>query len=166
MQIPKRKNDHLNEIKFDPNITQSKLDELQKDYDRMIIKVRPKLSAEVKRLAELGDFSENAEYQLAKGKLRGLNNRAENIKFRIDHAKIIKPNNDTSRVSLGHFVTIKKGGIEKTYQILGSFETNPTSGSISDSSPLGSELLNKKVGDNFSMVINDKKTNIKIVAIK
>jgi len=166
MQVPKRKSEQKVQKKFDPVITQAKFNELEKDYQKMVKIIRPKLAAEVERLGQLGDFSENAEYQIAKGKLRGLNNRIDEIKYRIDHAQVIEPSQDTSQVRLGHFVTIEKNGEQKTYQILGSLETNPGAGAISASSPLGKELLGGSVGDVVEVKIGEQIQKYKIIKIK
>lgn len=161
-----RKSEDKKPKPFDPIITLDKLKELQANLDKMISIIRPKLINEVERLGQMGDFSENAEYQIAKGKLRGLNNRIDIIKHRIDHSEVIKPDKDTSRVKLGHFVTLERSGKQTTYQILGSFETNPSTGSISASSPLGSALMNKMVGDFAEIKVKDKIIKHKIVKIK
>lgn len=166
MRMPIRKSEDKRPKSFDPKITDKKLKELQANLDRMLNIVRPKLIKEVERLGQMGDFSENAEYQIAKGKLRGLNNRIDIIKHRIDHSEVIKPSKDTSTVKLGHYVTLESNGKQKTYQILGSFETDPESGSISDSSPLGSALIGKKLGEYVEFAVRDKVVRHKITEIK
>ena len=71
MQIPYRKPGKYQLAKQDHIMTKKKYIEIEADLARMYAQ-RPKMAQEVSRLAENGDFSENAEYQLAKGKLRGL----------------------------------------------------------------------------------------------
>jgi len=74
MRVPIRKPDKYLPVRPDPKMTRAKFDKLEADLERMK-KIRPHLAAEVKRLAAMGDFSENAAYQIAKGSLRGLNQR-------------------------------------------------------------------------------------------
>jgi predicted RNase H-like nuclease (RuvC/YqgF family) len=74
MQVPIRKKETYVKPKPDPYLTEEKFQELQRKLESLK-KRHPGLSAEVKRLAEMGDFSENAGYQLAKGRLRALNQR-------------------------------------------------------------------------------------------
>ncbi len=51
-------------------------------------------------------------------------------------------------IQVGSTVTIQEEGNEpETYTIVGAAEANPAAGRISNESPLGKSLLNKKVGD-------------------
>mgnify|MGYP001616668602 CR=1 FL=1 len=66
----------------------------------------------------------------------------------------------------GHKVTVLCDKKEKIYQILGSAETDPKKGIISQNSPLGIALLGKKVGDIISMKLKDKIAEYKIIKIE
>jgi transcription elongation factor GreA len=164
MQLPKRKPGKYAHTKHDPLITQGTLDALEKKLT-MLKNKRPKAAAEVARLAELGDFSENVEYQMAKGRLRGINSRILKLEYEINHAEIIEPNKHSDTAEIGHRVTVSSDGVEKTYHILGSTETNPTQGIISHNSPLGGALLGKTVGSTFQIEIGGKKKEYTIIAI-
>jgi transcription elongation factor GreA len=164
MQLPKRKPGKYAHTKHDPLVTQSTLEALEKKLATLKHK-RPKAAAEVARLAELGDFSENVEYQMAKGRLRGINSRILKLEYEINHAEIIEPNKHSDAVEIGHRVTVVSDGVEKTYHILGSTETNPTKGIISHNSPLGGALLGKMVGSTFSIEIGGKKKEYTVIAI-
>ena len=168
MQVPIRKSESKRVFaKPDHHLTEAKFLELQNKLIRLKER-RPRLAEEVKRLAEMGDFSENAGYQLAKSRLRGINQRILDIEDLLSRAEIIKPIINNGKIQLGNFVTIKNLETEKnkTYQLLGSAETNPLSGVISHNSPLGSALLNKQAGEIISLEINDKKISYKIIEIK
>ena len=166
MRIPIRKSENKKIAEQDPFITQAKHDNLKADHDRMLSR-RPSLSKEVARLAELGDFSENAEYQMAKGKLRGLNHRMLVIEEALKHCQIIKSNKKTDKVRLGHKVTVEINGKTKTFQILGSTETNPSAGVISQNSPIGEALLGEKVGEVVKVSLeNNKSIQYKIIKIE
>ena len=54
-------------------------------------KTQPQAAAEVSRLAELGDFSENVEYQLAKGRLRSIINTILKLENQLRNAVLIEP---------------------------------------------------------------------------
>lgn len=166
MQVPYRKPGKYSQIKQDPMLTAEKAKELESKLDRLKNHSRPKAAEEVRRLAELGDFSENVEYQLAKGKLRGINNGILTIENQLKHAEIITPEQQTETVSIGHTVTINNGKNNKTYLILGSSETNPQQGIISHISPLGTALLGKKINDTIQVKTGDREISYKILAIK
>lgn len=151
-------------MKSDPMLTAKKAKELEQKLERLKHSSRPRAAEEVKRLAELGDFSENVEYQLAKGKLRGINQGILTIENQLKHAIIIDPQKQVNTISIGHTVTISSGKTEKTYLILGSSETDPQKGIISHVSPLGSALLGHKIGD--SIKTSNSETTYKIIKIK
>jgi transcription elongation factor GreA len=166
MRVPTRKSENKKKPEQDPYITQAKYDKLKADLDRMMRK-RPALAKEVARLAELGDFSENAEYQMAKGKLRGLNHRMMVIEETLKHSQIIQSGQKTDKVRLGHTVTVEVNGNKKTLQILGSTETNPGAGVISQNSPIGEALLGETVGETVEVKLaNNKTIQYKIIKIE
>lgn len=166
MQLPFRKPGKYMTQKSDPNITRAKFDELTNELEKLLKVIRPPVIKEVNRLSLTGDFSENHAYQMAKGKLRGINSRITEIEYILKTAEIIKPNKNNNTVQIGHTVVIETNNKIKTYQILGSAETNPISGTISQHSPLGSILIGKKVGDTVELQLKDKKMKYKIVEIK
>ncbi len=166
MQVPIRRKETYIKPKPDPYLTEAKFNELKNKLERLKTYTRPKAAQEVRRLAEMGDFSENVGYQVAKGRLRGLNQRILEIEDHLKNAVIFHPNKNTQVIQLGHSVTIESNGKEKTYTILGSSETDPTTGIISHNSPIGSALLGHQVGDEVKIELaNGKELNFKIIKI-
>ena len=165
MQVPIRKGDKVPRVKSDPFMTAAKFEELKAKVTRWKTVNRPREAAEVARLALMGDFSENTGYQVAKGRLRGLNQRIIDTEDLLARAEIIAPASATDSVRLGHIVTIERDGKQKTYRILGAAETDPDSGVISYSSPLGAALLGRRVGETIEVEINSKIARYKIISI-
>jgi transcription elongation factor GreA len=173
MQVPIRKGDKIPRAKADPFMTAAKFAELQAKLQRWKTVNRPRDAAEVARLALMGDFSENVGYQVAKGRLRGLNQRILDVEDLLARAEIIRPDKVTGVARLGHRVTIEKidadqdasADHQKTYQILGGAETDPTKGVISHSSPLGAALLGRRVGEIINIEIKGKTTKYRITKI-
>ncbi len=165
MQVPHRKKETYVKPKPDPYLTELKFTELKNELERLIKVVRPRESTEVKRLAEMGDFSENAGYQFAKGRLRGINQRILDLEYQLKNAVIFQPNKNTQVLGLGHRVTVEINGQEKTYTILGGTETDPTAGVISHNSPIGSGLLGHRVGDSVKIKIGEREREYKIIKI-
>ena len=166
MQIPTRRADKLPRKKVDPYITSDKKTELEADLKYLKTVAMPREAKEVERLAQFGDFSENAAYQMAKGRLRGINARLFEIESFLAHAIIINKNTNTETVQVGHTVTLESGGKTLTFQILGATETNPGSGVISRHSPLGTKLLGQAIGDTIELELKDKKISYKILKIE
>lgn len=163
MRIPIRKPGKYADLHRDPHMTQEKFDELQQQLTRLL-RARPEAANEVKRLAEMGDFSENAAYQLAKGRLRGLNQRIMEITDHLKQSKIIYPA-VSGIIQLGSTVTIEQGGKQQTFQILGPTETNPVRGIISHKSPLGAALAGKQAGDTVQFKIGSEVREVRVVQV-
>ncbi len=164
MRTPKRKLGKYAHLKPDALITEAKYNELKRKLEAMK-KKRPLVAAEVKRLAEMGDFSENAEYQIAKGRLRGLNQRILDTEDHLRRANIIKRPDNTDIVRPGHRVSVKINGKQKEYLILGSSETNPLKNIISRNSPIGSAVMGRKAGDKVKIRLKNKEIECEIIKI-
>lgn len=165
MQTPYRKPGKYSLQANDPYLSQDKYLELEQELTKLL-KKRPQAAAEVSRLAELGDFSENVEYQLAKGRLRGINNAITKLEAQLNSAIIIDKTKIVDEVALGSIVKVQVNGKEKEYEILGSSESNPDKGIISHTSPIGEILMGKKVGDKVSLKLKDREVEYEILEIK
>jgi transcription elongation factor GreA len=115
--------------------------------------LRKELPHEIRRARELGDLSENAEYQAAKERQRLVEARIGMLKKRV--AEISLMNLDKlppDKVGLGSIVHVTDNGGETTiYRLVMPEEADPTKGLISPSSPIGRALLNKEPGDEVTV---------------
>ena len=105
---------------------------------------------EISTARSFGNLSENSEYDEAKAEQGKIHARIAELREMIANAKIIDESQiDHSKVSVGSLVTVfnKTRNLEVTYHIVGSYETDPKNGKISDSSPIGIALLGSKEGD-------------------
>lgn len=166
MQTPYRKPSKFSYIKPDPQITEAKFNELKTKLDKLKNKTRFKAMEEVRIHAENGDFSENAAYQIAKGRLRGINQKILDLENHLKVAIIIKPNKNKDTVQLGSRVTVTYDNKQRTYEILGSAETDPVRGIISHNSPIGAALLRHHVGDEVKINLASKDVTYKILKIE
>ena len=165
MQTPYRKPGKTAHLPQDTHITEARAFEI-KEKLKSLKKTIPKLAAEVALLAEGGDFSENAGYQAAKGRLRAVHQKILTCESQLRWAIIFKPQKQTDAVCVGHKVTVADGQKQKTYLILGSMETDPQKGIISQNSPLGIKLIGRCVGDVIKLKLKDKETEYTIVKIE
>ena len=84
MRVPTRRGEKLRpQVELDRYVTPEKLQRLKDELDRLLHHERKEAIAEVQRGAEMGDFSENVGYQIAKANLRKLNARIMNLEERI-----------------------------------------------------------------------------------
>lgn len=166
MRLPNRKPGKYTFPTFDPVMTQQQFDAMQTKLERLKKVTRPQAIRETQQYGENGDFSENAEYQIAKGRLRGINRTIDELEKQIGQANIIDTPQDMSTVQIGHTVTVTVNENELTFKILGSSETNPAAGVISYHSPLGAALMGHAVGDNIRLQIGEKTMLYKITKIE
>ncbi|MEO8356519.1 MAG: GreA/GreB family elongation factor, partial [Chloroflexota bacterium] len=69
-------------------------------------------------------------------------------------------------VQLGSKVTIKEGSFEpETFTIVGVAEANPREGKISNESPIGKSILNRKVGETVKVETPGGTYNVKILKV-
>lgn len=133
------------------HLTQDGVKELEAEKAELL--VRRAETAEAIRIArELGDLSENAEYQSARAAQERNDGRLEEIEHILANVEIIKARK-SKQVGLGSTVTLKHPeGREVTVQIVGTIEADPANDKISDESPIGKALLGKKEGESVDIV--------------
>ncbi|MDO8599764.1 MAG: transcription elongation factor GreA [bacterium] len=168
MQVPKRRSEQERRARehVDHHLTREAIEQLQRERARLIAHV-PKLADETQRMREMGDLSENAGYQTAKAQLTRANFRILEIEEQLKYAvPIARGVSSSGRVQIGSTVTIARDGVERTYEILGSEEVNPSRGRISHHSPLGVALMGRKVGDAVTVTVNGKTTTYTILAVQ
>ena len=145
-------------------LTQAGVNELKAEVDVLISK-RPAIADAIKTARELGDLSENAEYQSARAEQDRNETRISEIENILQNSEIIKKPRGDSKVQLGSVVKLKGGGKTKEFQVVGTVEADPLSGKISDESPIGTALLGKKVGESVEIHTPTDTTTYKIADI-
>ena len=123
---------------------------LQDELDYLVnVKVEEN-KKDISTARAFGDLSENSEYDEAKAEQGKIHARIAELKEMIAHAKVVDESQiDESVISVGSIVVLYnvERAREFTYHIVGSYETDPLAGKISDSSPIGMALLGTKEGD-------------------
>ena len=123
---------------------------LQDELDHLINVRVEENKKEISKARAFGDLSENSEYDAAKQEQAQIHARIDELKEMIANAKVVDESQiDESRISVGSIVTLfnVERDREFVYHIVGSYETDPANGKISDSSPIGAALLGAKAGD-------------------
>ncbi len=145
-------------------LTKEGVDTLQTELDGLIAK-RATIAESIKSARELGDLSENAEYQSARAEQERNESRISEIEGILANVEIIKKPRG-SKVQLGSRVKLKSGGGKaKEFQVVGTVEADPLSGKISDESPIGQALIYQKVGDKVEIKTPVETATYKIVSI-
>jgi transcription elongation factor GreA len=145
-------------------LTQEGVDELEQEHTELVAQ-RAEVAERIKQARELGDLSENAEYQSAREEQDRLEARISEVKQVLSNVQIIKKPKNHNSVTLGSTVSLKSdSGKAQKFQVVGTMEADPLSGKISDESPLGKQLIGKKVGDSV-LVKNSPSVNYKVISI-
>ena len=131
-------------------ITYEGLKKLEEELQDLKVNKRQEVAEKIKEARELGDLSENAEYDAAKDEQRDIEARIEEIDKILKNVEVVDEDEvDTSKVSIGCKVKIKdlEFNDELTFKVVGSTEANTLKGKISDESPVGKAISGKKVGE-------------------
>jgi transcription elongation factor GreA len=114
----------------------------------------------------MGDLSENADYIQAKEEQAFVEGRIRDIQAMLRNVVLIEEQTGGA-VRIGSKVTVVEDGMDdrETFMMVGAAEADPTKGRISNVSPLGKELIGKKVGDVVRVQAPAGEMVFKIVAI-
>lgn len=150
-------------------MTREGYDKLKADLDRMqnieMIEVTRRIAA----ARDLGDLSENAEYHAAREDQGMLQARIDALKDRLSRATLVERSNQPSDlVIFGAQVRVKDLDFdeEETFILVGPGEEDYDKNRILVSSPIGSGLLGKKVGDIAEIAVPKGKLKFQIVSIE
>ncbi|MGL6173485.1 MAG: transcription elongation factor GreA [Cellulosilyticaceae bacterium] len=123
---------------------------LEKELEELKTIERSKVAIELKEARAQGDLSENAEYDAAKDRQAEIETRIVEIEKMLKNVVVIDADEEMADVvKPGYKVKLYDEAFEEEveYLIVGSTEADPVNGKISNESPVGSALLNHKVGD-------------------
>jgi transcription elongation factor GreA len=128
-----------------------------------------KLKDIAKKIAEakdLGDLAENSEYHEAKQEQAFLAGRAQDLRYKVKHARIISNTSSNGVVAVGANIKVKFNGQEMGLTLVGGDESDPANGKISVDSPIGKALVGHSAGDKVKVVTPSGETEYQIVEVK
>lgn len=129
------------------NITKIGKKELEAELADLISQ-RKEISEEVATARDFGDLRENSEYDAARKKQGWAESRIQEIENILQNAVIIGGGKE-GEIALGNTVSLKnlENGKTVKYSLVGAVEANPLEGKISNESPIGVQLMGKKLGE-------------------
>ncbi|MDR3179190.1 MAG: transcription elongation factor GreA [Oscillospiraceae bacterium] len=149
-------------------ITKEGLVDLEKELEFLKTVKRKEIAGKIKAALSFGDLSENSEYDEAKNEQAMVESRIATVESMLQNVKIIDENElSTEIIKVGSKVTVKDDKYNETasYKIVGSSETNPSVGKISDESPLGMGLVGHRVGDKVNIEAPGGIINYEVIKI-
>ncbi|MBQ9132264.1 MAG: transcription elongation factor GreA [Clostridia bacterium] len=129
---------------------------------------REKIKNDIAVARSFGDLSENSEYDEARNEQAKNEARIKELEELLENAVILDESNiDTSVVSLGSTVKVFHQGLgqELTYDLVGSNESNPLEGKISDQAPIGAALIGKRAGDEVVVEVPNGTVTMKVLEV-
>ena len=156
----------VTENKF--KMSKARYDELVKELHYLYTVREKEVAEQIKEARSFGDLSENSEYDEAKNEQGKLYSKIAEIKNLIDNAEIIEQKSRAGLVSLGSKVKVRdiESGDEDTYEIVGSQEADPMQFRVSDDSPIGSALVDRKKGETVTVHAPMGDFELEILSIK
>jgi len=151
----------------DTVLTREKFNQMVEELEHLKTTRRTEIAESLEYARSLGDLSENAEYQEARELQAATEERIRKLEDIIKRAKIIS-HTKGDEIDFGSVVVIKKTDSDDKheYTIVGSEEADMRERKISHVSPLGSAMMGKKKGDEFTFETPSGKQNYKIVSVK
>lgn len=123
------------------------LEKLRAELDEMLTIRRPEVAQRIHDALELGDLTENAEYEDAKNEQSFVEGRIQTLEALIKNATLIEENQSSDHVQIGSTVVVESDDGEERFTIVGSAEARPADGKISNESPVGRALLGHRTGE-------------------
>ena len=133
-------------------VTREGLQKMKEELEYKETTEKMRIAEQLKVAISYGDLSENAEYDAAKNDQAALEQRINELKQMIENAVVVDESTiDKNTVGFGTRVTIidldDEDGEEEEYTIVGTSESDPVNGRLSNESPVGAALIGSHVGD-------------------
>src|SRR5512138_901722 len=133
-------------------LTREGYTKLQEELEFLRTKKREEIANRLHEAMEGGELIENAEYEAAKNEQAFVEGRIKELEILLATARVISETEKAEVVQVGSRVTIQEPGNDpEVYTIVGAVEANPRAGRISNESPLGRSLLNRRIGDQIQV---------------
>jgi transcription elongation factor GreA len=150
-------------------LTQGGFEKIKAELDELKGKGRDEAARAIAEAREKGDLSENAEYDAAKTAQGMLELRINELEKVLANARILDESQlDSSSVSILSTVRVLnlKLNKEAEYTLVSEAEADIKTGRISVSSPIGSGLMGKAVGDVAEVTTPAGLISFKIIEIR
>ena len=129
----------------------------------------PALAVRIREARDLGDLSENFDYQDAKRQQGFIGGRIADLQAMLERALVVPESVPGSGiVGMGSKVSVRDTEFddEFTYTLVGSYEADPINDLISVASPVGAALMGKKVGETVTVATPGGTMTLEILTVE
>ena len=149
-------------------LTREGFEKLQEELDQLRTTKREEIAIRLHEAIEGGELLDNAELEAAKNEQAFVEGRIKELEVLLATARVVDDKvAKVETIQVGSKVTIQvEGRKEKNeYTVVGAAEADPVNGKISNESPIGKALLNKKEGDKVQVETPAGLMNIKVIKL-
>jgi len=150
-------------------LTKEGFQKLQEELDYLRSVKRQEVADRLHEAMEGGELIENAEYEAAKNEQAFVEGRIQELEVLLATARVIEENEKVRAglIQVGSTVTIQEEGFDaETYTIVGAAEANPRDGKISNESPIGKAILNRRAGEEVQVDAPAGSYKVRILKVK
>lgn len=155
-------------VEKDIFFTAEGLEKIENEIEYLKTVRRKEVAERIKVALGYGDLSENSEYDEAKNEQALVEEKIAKLEMMVRNAKVISEDELNSEVvNIGSTVKVKDtqtGEIDE-YTIVGSAESDPLEGKISNESPVGGKLIGLKVGESVEVDVPDGIIKYEVIEI-
>lgn len=149
-------------------LTKEGLAKLEAELEMLKTQKRREVAERIRAARELGDISENSEYDDAKNEQAFIEGRIAALEKTLRRARVVSA--DETRdgaVTLGSRVRVRdvELGEEMEYRVVGSAEADPSANLISNESPVGRALMGRRRGEVVAVKVPDGILQLEIVDV-
>lgn len=147
------------------HLTADGLAQLQAELVTLRDERRPEVISRVRSARELGDLKENSEYHAAREEQSFLEGRIQQVQALLDRA-VVSGGTEGGVVAVGSEVEVAAGDERHVYRIVGSSESDPSSGRISYESPIGRALMGRRIGERITVTTPAGPRELEVRAVR
>lgn len=149
-------------------LTENGRKKIQDELNYLLTVEKKRAIQEIADAKDRGGIEENSEFDIAREELNKLQQKISKLQDTLNNSSIIDAKNiDLSKVSILTTVTVKNTLNDNEFQftIVPENEINVKLNKISPNSPIGSGLMNKKVGEVATIVVPSGSIEFEIINI-
>ena len=149
-------------------ITKEGYDRLKNELQRLKKEERPVVIRAIEEARAHGDISENAEYEAAKEKQAMIEGKINDLLQKLGSSEVIeRSENENGRIVFGSTVRMEdlETGEIASYRLVGPYESDVQTGTISVTSPLGKALIGKEEGEEVKVQTPKGMRNFEILDV-
>jgi transcription elongation factor GreA len=148
-------------------LTRNGQKKLQEELDYLRKTKRQEVAERLHEAMEGGEMIEDAEYEAAKNEQAFVEGRIQELEMLLANARVIDENQKSDVIQVGSKVTIQEDGSDKeVYKIVGPAEASPREGLISNESPLGRALMERRAGDLVNVEAPGGSFSVRVIKVE